>query len=192
MVDNSSPINLRQWRLQILQKDNYICQLCGLQNRQKLLAHHIKDKKLFPTLIYDINNGITLCTRCHKTQPLQRNLFKTCSGKWIIPKRSKGPLSPKVAPNTDNYSTVKAYNNNHLSGAAIVRVYESGHAFLGRDIIEEGYLGNVDAVGNAVTITLVKPNTDLKSVIRSLEITIQDIRLRMSQEPKDKNGRENK
>lgn len=71
-----------------------------------------------------------------------------------------------------------------------IQVYEGGTAYIGKQAVDEGYKGEIDALFNAVTITLVKPNTDLKSVIRSLEITIQDIRLRMSQEPqinKDKN-----
>lgn len=70
-----------------------------------------------------------------------------------------------------------------------IQVYEGGTAYIGKQAVDEGYKGEIDALFNAVTITLVKPNTDLKSVIRSLEITIQDIKLRMSQEPKEKNNK---
>lgn len=60
--------------------------------------------------------------------------------------------------------------------------YKSGHAFFGKSVAESGYIGDVDTIANAVTITIVKPNTSLKSVKRSLEITLQDIELRISQE----------
>ena len=62
-----------------------------------------------------------------------------------------------------------------------VQVYETGHAYLGKDVASQGYVGEIDALFNAVTLTLIKPNTDLTSVIRSLEITIEDAKLRLSQ-----------
>lgn len=63
-----------------------------------------------------------------------------------------------------------------------IQVYEGGVAYLGKHASEDGYKGEVDALFNAVTITLVKPGTDLESVIRSLEITIDDVKLRIRQE----------
>jgi hypothetical protein len=39
----------------------------------------------------------------------------------------------------------------------------------------------VELLANAITVTLIKPGTNLKSVKRSLEIVIQDIELRMKQ-----------
>jgi hypothetical protein len=62
-----------------------------------------------------------------------------------------------------------------------VQFYESGHAYLGKEVAKQGYSGDVEALFNAVTITLIKPNTSLADVKRSLEITIQDIDLRMKQ-----------
>lgn len=59
--------------------------------------------------------------------------------------------------------------------------YETGHAFFGKGVADNGYVGEVDTIANAVTITIVKPGTSLESVKRSLEITIQDIELRMAQ-----------
>ena len=54
-------------------------------------------------------------------------------------------------------------------------------AYIPADMINAGYHGDIEAIANAVTVVLIKPKTDLKSVKRSLEITIQDIELRMKQ-----------
>ena len=63
-----------------------------------------------------------------------------------------------------------------------IQVYDSGTAYLGRQAPEDGYIGEVDAFFNAFTITLVKPGASLSTVKRSLEIVLDDIALRMSQE----------
>ena len=52
------------WRMSILKRDDYHCQICG-QYGGKLQADHIKPFKLFPGLRFDIKNGQTLCINCH-------------------------------------------------------------------------------------------------------------------------------
>ena len=63
-----------------------------------------------------------------------------------------------------------------------VRFYPTGHAYLGKSVADEGYVGDIDAQFNAVTITLIKPGTKPEDIIRSLEITIEDIKLRADHE----------
>ena len=53
------------WRNQVLIRDNFTCKQCGV--RFDLQAHHIYSYKHEPDLRYDVNNGITLCSLCHKT-----------------------------------------------------------------------------------------------------------------------------
>jgi hypothetical protein len=57
----------------------------------------------------------------------------------------------------------------------------TGITYIPKDIVTSGYKGDVELLANAVTATLIKPGTNLESVKRSLEITIQDIDLRIKQ-----------
>jgi len=52
------------WRTRIFERDNWICQSCG--EKEKLNAHHIKTWDKYPELRYEVNNGITLCRKCHQ------------------------------------------------------------------------------------------------------------------------------
>ena len=53
-----------QWRNEVLERDNYTCNICGTYGG-KLNAHHLngyhwdKDNRL------NIDNGVTLCNKCH-------------------------------------------------------------------------------------------------------------------------------
>lgn len=69
----------RQWRSDIFTRDHFTCQKCG-QIGVRLNAHHIKsfseilqfyeiitlEEALECEEIWNINNGITLCKKCHK------------------------------------------------------------------------------------------------------------------------------
>lgn len=53
-----------QWRKEVLERDNYICQDCHLA--KKVDAHHIRSLVDYPKGIFEIENGLTLCEECHK------------------------------------------------------------------------------------------------------------------------------
>lgn len=53
-----------QWRKDVLAKDSFICQICGKKGGD-LSAHHIKSWSSFPSLRYDIANGLCLHYDCH-------------------------------------------------------------------------------------------------------------------------------
>ena len=69
----------RQWISDVFTRDNFICQMCGDNRGGNLNAHHIKNfSKIIQfyeitTLeeaiqcdeLWNINNGITLCKKCH-------------------------------------------------------------------------------------------------------------------------------
>ena len=61
-IRNSSLI--LDWRVQVFERDNYTCQHC-LQKGGELNAHHIKSFAHHPNLRTVLENGITLCKKCH-------------------------------------------------------------------------------------------------------------------------------
>lgn len=60
--------NLTNWSYHVRYRDNFTCQDCGVkpEDKQLVQAHHIKPKRKFPQLKFDVNNGVALCDPCHK------------------------------------------------------------------------------------------------------------------------------
>ncbi len=54
----------QHWRKDVLKRDNYTCQRCGAKSA-RLNVHHVKPFALYPELRLDVNNGVTLCDKCH-------------------------------------------------------------------------------------------------------------------------------
>jgi len=60
----------KEWKTNLLARDNYSCQLCGLRSGNgngyiNLHAHHIKSWVNHPGLRFDLDNGRTFCRDCH-------------------------------------------------------------------------------------------------------------------------------
>ena len=65
------------WRTQVFERDNHTCRRCFTRSgdwsakgkRVNLVAHHIKSWQDYPELRYDVDNGATLCVKCHNECP---------------------------------------------------------------------------------------------------------------------------
>ena len=57
---------LDAWSLTVKKRDSKKCTWCN--STEKLVAHHIWHKAIFPESALDPDNGITLCHECHKEQ----------------------------------------------------------------------------------------------------------------------------
>ena len=70
---NSNEINLLRhsleysiWRQAIYKKDNWTCRICERHcQRKNIVAHHLNSFSEFSELRFSINNGMTLCRKCH-------------------------------------------------------------------------------------------------------------------------------
>lgn len=59
--------NLAEWKKAVKERDMFICQRCKMAgNSIQMQAHHKMPVWFMPELQYDLDNGITLCRRCHK------------------------------------------------------------------------------------------------------------------------------
>ena len=53
------------WRLEVFKRDGFKCQICGKVGGE-LNAHHIKRFSTYLNERLNVDNGITLCKKCHR------------------------------------------------------------------------------------------------------------------------------
>lgn len=58
----------KEWRQKVFERDEYACRGCGDDTGGNLQAHHIQSYARYPELRYSLENGITLCVKCHKKE----------------------------------------------------------------------------------------------------------------------------
>ena len=59
------PVN-GEWAYIVKERDSFTCQICGDNRGGNLVSHHLESYKNNPSLRTVLDNGITLCRKCHK------------------------------------------------------------------------------------------------------------------------------
>lgn len=65
------------WRISVYKRDDFTCQSCK-RNNVRLHAHHILSFSEYPEKRLDVDNGITLCEKCHN--PIYSGSFHNIFG----------------------------------------------------------------------------------------------------------------
>lgn len=63
-ADKRETVEYQKVRDEIRDRDRWTCQLCGKKN--KIVAHHIVPVRKDPSKVFDANNLISLCDKCHR------------------------------------------------------------------------------------------------------------------------------
>ena len=94
----------KQWRDYVYHRDFFHCQLCGTGG--KINAHHIKRKVDFPSLVYNKNNGITLCEDCHSVVTGRETIFESLFTKIVSKKLSLAFIQLFFSNLATNYPSI--------------------------------------------------------------------------------------
>lgn len=65
------------WRRKILKRDKKTCKMPGCKSKTRLQVHHIRRWSSASALRYEISNGITLCSTCHKSIKGQEHHYES-------------------------------------------------------------------------------------------------------------------
>lgn len=70
---------MKKWRQTVFERDNWTCQECGARSKKnsyiRIEAHHKKPFAIFPELRFVVDNGLTLCKKCHDKKPKGREIL---------------------------------------------------------------------------------------------------------------------
>jgi len=66
MRRNYNDPTYKRFRRDVLKRDKFTCQMCKAKGKRvRLNVHHIMKWSSASSLRYDVDNGITLCKKCH-------------------------------------------------------------------------------------------------------------------------------
>lgn len=74
-------------------------------------------------------------------------------------------------------------------GKGILKINQSGSAYISDELRNDGFVGDVPYYSNGKTVTMVHPKSTLGEALQSLEITKQDLELRLKAEKREKKGK---
>jgi 5-methylcytosine-specific restriction endonuclease McrA len=55
-----------EWQKKCMERDNFRCIICGENRKTYLTVHHLYSKDIYFDKIFDVDNGVTICKKCHR------------------------------------------------------------------------------------------------------------------------------
>ena len=80
----------KEFRQNVLNRDNYMCQWHGCNSKTKLNVHHIKTWAQYPALRFAKDNGITLCKKHHNVIKGLEHIYEAIFFKIVASKNNHG------------------------------------------------------------------------------------------------------
>lgn len=74
--DYGDPV-YKHWRMSVYKRDKFCCQMPGCKSKSRLQAHHIRKWSSASMLRFDIENGVTLCKKCHDSISGKEHLYES-------------------------------------------------------------------------------------------------------------------
>lgn len=74
VVTNRNDELVVRWKKKCLKRDKYQCRICG--SKKHLCVHHISYWSVDPVNRINIDNGITLCSKCHAKKHTGEPVYK--------------------------------------------------------------------------------------------------------------------
>ena len=87
MSRNYQDPQYKEWRKKVYARDNHTCRWPGCKNKKKLQAHHIYRWADFPSLRFEIKNGISLCKIHHDMIKNQEDIYAPIFSKILANKK---------------------------------------------------------------------------------------------------------
>ena len=74
--DYNDPV-YKEWRIRVFKRDGFTGQMPSCGRKKRLNAHHIRKWSSASNLRYDVDNGITLCSSCHKSVTKHEEMYES-------------------------------------------------------------------------------------------------------------------
>ena len=86
---NYDDVAYSEFRKAVRKRDGHKCMYPGCDSTKSLHVHHIRKWASYPSLRYDVTNGITLCKKCHREKTTSEVKLKTRSKNAKKKKKSR-------------------------------------------------------------------------------------------------------
>lgn len=77
----------KRWRLDVLNRCGTMCSVCSSQS-DKLEVHHVLSRRWFSSFMWNVENGLPLCCRCHVIVNAMQRAIETviCEPVMAVPR----------------------------------------------------------------------------------------------------------